>query len=241
MKKVIQYNTLRNFAYSNDKICVHPIKGIILNFRGLSNKEMIWEDEEVHVRFAKHGIIYLVPYYQPWCWMNDQTVAYVEEILDVIMDKYDLRDDIPIVSSGGSMGGLGSIMYTLKAKRMPVACVANCPVCDLLYLYTESPDLPRTLYHAYWHFEGTMEEALRANSPLYVASKLPDIDYYIFHCEEDKRVNKEMHSDRFVEEMKKHHRICYYSDPGRAHCDLSPEMRALSYQLMENSIKGVKR
>ena len=63
MEKIINYKTLRNFAYSNDKICVQPMKGIVLNFRGLSNKEMIWDDEEIHIQFAKQGIIYLVPYY----------------------------------------------------------------------------------------------------------------------------------------------------------------------------------
>lgn len=236
MEKIITYGTLRNFAYSNDKICTQPIKGIIVDFKGLNYRDMIWEDDETHIRFAGRGIIWLTPYYNPWCWMNDQAAAYVDELIDVLIDEYDLPEDIPVVSSGKSMGGLSSLLYTVKAKRTPVACVSNCPVCDLSYHFTERPDLPRTLYSAFWSYEGTMEEALRANSPLHLADRMPDIDYHIFHCEEDKAVNKQLHSDKFVEAMKKNHRVSYYAVPERGHCDLTPEMRKLFEQLLETAV-----
>lgn len=236
MEKIITYGTLRNFAYSNDKICTQPIKGIIVDFKGLNYRDMIWEDDETHIRFAGRGIIWLTPYYNPWCWMNDQAAAYVDELIDVLIDEYDLPEDIPVVSSGKSMGGLSSLLYTVKAKRTPVACVSNCPVCDLPYHFTERPDLPRTLYSAFWSYEGTMEEALRANSPLHLADRMPDIDYHIFHCEEDKAVNKQLHSDKFVEAMKKNHRVSYYAVPERGHCDLTPEMRKLFEQLLETAV-----
>ena len=38
------------------------------------------------------------------------------------------------------------------------------------------------------------------------------------------KVNKQRHSDRFVEEMARHHCVQYYTVPGRGHCDLSEEM-----------------
>ena len=81
-----------------------------------------------------------------------------------------------------------------------------------------------------------MEEALRANSPLHLADRMPDIDYHIFHCEEDKAVNKQLHSDKFVEAMKKNHRVSYYAVPERGHCDLTPEMRKLFEQLLETAV-----
>lgn len=236
MEKIITYETLRNFTYSNDKLCAKPVKGIVLNFKGLNFREMISEDDELSLRLAGQGIIYLTPYYNPWCWMNAQAVAYADEIIDVLIDKYQLPEDIPVISSGNSMGGLSSLVYTAKAKRTPAACVSNCPVCDLPFHLTERPDLPRTLYSAFWGYEGTMEEALRSNSPLHLAEEMPDIPYHIFHCEEDKSVNKQIHSDRFVEAMRKSHRVEYYEIPGRGHCDLSPEMRERYNRLLEEMI-----
>ena len=57
-------------------------------------------------------------------------------------------ENIPVVSTGGSMGGQSALVYCAYSKRTPVACVANCPVCDTVFHFTERPDLPRTLYSA---------------------------------------------------------------------------------------------
>ena len=55
-------------------------------------------------------------------------------------------------------------------------------------------------------------------SPLHLIDEISkDEKYYIFHCEEDTRVNKQKHSDRFVEKMKANHNISYYAVPERCH------------------------
>ena len=226
MNNIITFDNLRDFAYVNDRICSRPIRGIVLSFFGLNGRDMYAEDTPDGQYFAERGILYVVPYNNPWAWMNRQAVSYTDEILDVLFTQYDLPDALPVVSTGGSMGGLSALVYTMYAKRTPVACVANCPVCDLPYHFTERPDLPRTLYSAFWNYEGTMDEALRSASPLHLAERMPDAAYTLFHCTADKAVNKKMHSDRFVAEMKKHHRISYIEVPDHGHCDLPPEIRA---------------
>lgn len=236
MEKIIRYETLRNFAYSNDQICQGEIKGIVLDFFGLNGNLMFSEDTEKGLMFAKIGIVYVVPYYNPWAWMNQQAVCYTDEILDVLIEHYNLSEEIPIVSTGGSMGGLSALVYTAKAKRTPVACVANCPVCDLPYHYTERPDLPRTLYSAFYYENGTVEQALQTASPLHLAENMPDVQYHIFHCDEDKSVNKEKHSDRFVAKLKQKHAVTYDIVPGRGHCDLTDEMKDLYNQYIIQSI-----
>lgn len=225
MEKIITYETLRNFAYVNDGICGRPIRGIVLSFFGLNGRDMYSDDTPDGQYFARRGILYVVPYNNPWAWMNRQAVSYTDEILDVLFAQYDLPGDLPVVSTGGSMGGLSALVYTKYARRTPVACVANCPVCDLPYHFTERPDLPRTLYSAFWNYEGTLDEALRSASPLHLAEGMPDAAYTVFHCGADRAVNKEMHSDRFVAQMQKHHRVTYIEVPGRGHCDLPPEER----------------
>lgn len=227
MEKLITYPALRNFAYSNDTICKRPIRGIALSFFGLGGKEMFAEDTDLGLFLAEKGIVLLIPYTNPWSWMNRQAVAYTDELIDVVMAEYGLPEDTPIVSTGGSMGGQSALVYAAYAKRTPAACVVNCPVCDLPYHFTERPDLPRTLYSAFGEYDCSLEEALRSASPLHLAlaGKMPDIRYTVFHCEEDKAVNKQMHSDRFVETLP--FAVTYHAVPERGHCDLPDEFRTM--------------
>jgi len=227
MEKIISYENLRKFTYSNDKSIKGEIKGIVMGFSGLGGTAIYDSDPPDALDFAEKGIIYLIPYYNPWCWMNRQTVRYVDEILDVLCEKYHLnRDTVKTVSTGLSMGGLCALIYCAYAKIPPCACVTNCPVCDLPYHFTERPDLPRTLYSAFGEYEGTMEAALQSASPLHLVEKMPKIPYTVFHCEQDKAVNLEKHSGRFVAEMKKAHQITLRTIPLCGHCDLSAEMAA---------------
>lgn len=227
MKHVISYENLRLFAYSNDKICRKPIRGLVLDFFGLGSINMYEGETAEGEHYAEKGVLYIVPYYDPWAWMNMRTVKFADELVDVLFEKYGLGENTSIVSSGGSMGGLGSIVYSRYAKRTPVSCIANCPVCDLPFHYTERPDLPRTLYSAFGDYDlETLEHAMETASPLHLVPELPDIYYYIFHCEADKSVDKRKHSDKFVAEMVKTHRITYFTVPDRGHCDLTDEMKA---------------
>ena len=196
MEKIITIENLRSFAYCNNQICKKPIKGIAISFFGLCCDSMFFEDTEDGIRFAENGILYVVPYQNPWAWQNKQNVSYTDEILDVLFKEYNLPDDLPIVSTGGSMGGLSALVYMAYAKRTPVACVANCPVCDLPYHYTERPDLPRTLYSAFYNYDCSLQDALKSASPLDLVDKMPvNSRYYVFHCEADNAVNKQKHSD----------------------------------------------
>ncbi len=225
MEPFITPGNLRSFAYVNDGICKKPIRGIVLNFMGLGSMTMYSEDTDEGRYFAESGILYVIPYNNPWAWMNWQAVCFTDEIMDVLFSMYSLPEDLPVVSTGGSMGGQSALVYMAYAKRQPVACVANCPVCDLPFHLTERPDLPRTLYSAFWQEEGGLEEALEDASPLHLVDKLPDAAYTVFHCTEDRAVNKEMHSDRFVKALERAHRVDYIEVPGRGHCDLGPEYR----------------
>ena len=224
MDRLMTYENLRCFTYSNDKICKLPIKGIAISFFGLGGAEMFEEDTEEGKYFAEKGIIYIVPYNNPWAWMNQQAVKYTDEIIDVLIQRYQLSDHIPIVSTGGSMGGQSALVYTALAKRTPVACVANCPVCDLVFHYTERPDLPRTLYSAFYHEDGSVEKALESASPIHMVDRMSDVNYYIFHCECDQAVNKEKHSDVLIDKMKERFKVVYHTIPNRGHCDLTEDM-----------------
>ncbi|MBQ3637148.1 MAG: hypothetical protein II953_02205 [Clostridia bacterium] len=222
MKSVITAETLRSFAYLNDRVLCGRPRGLVLDFMGLGGMTMHGEDTPRGEMFGKAGVLYCVPYLDPWNWMNPFAVRETDEIRAAIEDLTG-ASGLPAVSSGGSMGGLACLVYTRYAAVTPVACAANCPVCDLPYHYTERPDLPRTLYAAFGTSEQEdLEAAMKKASPLHLAEAgdMPKIPYTVFHCEADGAVNKQMHSDRLVKALSKIAPVQYVSVPGRGHCDL---------------------
>ncbi|MBR4866756.1 MAG: hypothetical protein IKU11_08705, partial [Clostridia bacterium] len=126
----ICYNDLRMYTYSNDTLIHEKIKGIVIQFTGLGGTSMWKEDPEIAIRMAEEGIVFLFPYINPWAWMNRDAVAYTDAVVDALFEHYALDDETPIISTGGSMGGLCGLVYTRYAKRTPKACAVNCPVCD---------------------------------------------------------------------------------------------------------------
>lgn len=237
MNKMITHDNLRKFAYVNETVCKKPIRGIVLDFMGLGGQMMYANDTDEGQYFGEKGILFVVPYNNPWCWMNPQAVAYTDEIIDVLMAAYGLPEDLPIVSTGRSMGGLSSLVYMVRAKRTPVACVANCPVCDAVYHFAEREDLPRTMYSALYGIAGDLETALRAISPLHLVDEMPDARYEIFHCGQDQAVNLQMHTERFVVAMQQSgHRVNLTVIPGRGHCDLTLEAKRQFWACVEAAI-----
>lgn len=225
MEKIIRFDALSSFAHNNAQLLTDPPRGIVLKFAGLGDARLYSDETDEDRYYASRNVLLLQPYNAPWCWMNRQAVAFTDELVQVVFSHYALPEGTPVVSTGGSMGGLSALVYCLYAGRTPAACVANCPVCDLPYHFTERPDLPRTLYNAFWNEDGTLEEAMRARSPLHLAAKLPEIPYVIYHCEQDQAVNKAMHSDRLVAAMRPAHDVTYIAVPDRGHCDLPEAQR----------------
>lgn len=222
MNKIINYDNLRQFAYSNDKLIKGEIKGIVLNFSGCSIYTMYDTDTHLGKFYAEHGVIFIIPYYNPWAWMNKFAVNFVDEIVDVIFEKYDLSDT-PIASTGGSMGGYCAIMYTLKGKRTPEICAALCPVCDLLWHFYERPNIPRTLYSAFAYEDGCITDIIKANSPMELVETFPKTaEYHLFHGDNDEMVNYTAHSKRFYEKMKeKGYDITFQKCKGRTHATVA--------------------
>jgi len=240
MNKLITYENFRCFAYSNDKLIEGTPKGIVLDFFGLGGQAMFDEDTETGKMLAKEGIIFIVPYNDPWAWMNKRAVAFTDELVEVMLAHYGLDESTPIVSTGGSMGGLSALVYTRYARITPVCCVANCPVCDLPYHFTERHDLPRTLYCAFADVEGDVSDALKTASPLHLVAEMPKVEYKIFHCDRDSAVNIGKHSDVFVSAMKDAgFDVEYRVVKDREHCELTDEEWAKYYAFAIDAVKRV--
>ncbi len=136
---------------------------------------------------------------------------------------------------------LTALTYCVYAKRTPIACVVNCPVCDSVYRYTERDDLPRTMYSALCNEQGSLESALKSISPVHLVDKMPKIEYHIFHCLNDNAVNPSKHSAVFVTKMQnKGHAVTYDTIEGRGHCDIGYPAKKLYAKYIVEAIENHK-
>jgi len=209
------------------------IRGIILRFAGLNACDMRSVPDNSELEWSDQGGLVVVPYHEPWAWMNVQTRSFVDELVDAVKARHNLPANTPVISTGGSMGGQGALVYTRYSRHRVVACFANCPVCDVPFHYTERPDLPRTFHHAYGSY-GNIDAALREHSPLHLVDGMPRADYLLVHGVKDKSVAKVKHSDPFVAAMRAAgQRMEYIELPNMNHC--SP----MDYKTLRRSIDFV--
>lgn len=236
MNKIITFETLSNFCYTNINVVKKPIKGIVLEFFGLGSCRMIDNDEmEPATEYGGKGLLWVVPYNNPWNWMNPQAIAYTDELLDVVRAAY--GTDLPLAVNGLSMGGLDALTYCCYTKHPFEVCGTNCAVCDLVYHYGERKDLPRTLYSAFWHEEGNLLEVLSHYSPYHIADKLPRIPYMMVHSLNDDCVNIEKHPRPFVEKMKRlGYDVTYIEDDSVGHCTMTKPTLRKYYDFLEEKL-----
>lgn len=126
MEKQITKQNLSLYAYTNLHLLKEPVRETVVFFPGLGTKEMIREDPEIAQRYAARGILYVVPYYNPWCWMNDGAVLFTDEILQILWK--DLPAGLPAVYTGQSMGGLCALIYTARGARTPASLTARSAI-----------------------------------------------------------------------------------------------------------------
>ncbi len=193
------------------------IRGVVLSFHGLGGGLKNGPGTEEY-EWGRHGGLVVHPYYGPWSWMNRQARTMIDELVEAIYAAYKLTDRIPLISTGGSMGGQGSLLYTRYAKRKVRACLANYPVCDLKYHFNERPDVPPTMRHAFLGYSENLDTLFAEHSPLHQVASMPHIPYRIIHGDKDLAVTKQHHSDKMVAAMHKHKlNIEYIQVPSMGH------------------------
>lgn len=232
MEKIVTTSNLRQFAAVREEGLRLPVRAVLLTFHGLGWRDMDPPVSGLDRECSERGILPVFPYYGCWSWMNDTAVRLTGQIVGAVYEKYQLDSSVPLIASGGSMGGLASLIYTRWAGEMtngvpiPSACAADSPVCDLPYHYTEREDLPRTLVSAFGHYSIPLAEAMKTASPYHQADQMPDIPYFIVHGTADTAVSKTHHSDRLVPRLKERHRVEYLQVEGMEHCAMPPDAYA---------------
>ena len=216
----IQSSTeLEHYCRTNLAYMEGSVRKILIVFQGLNRHDYIVQPTDPEeLEWAHKGVLTILPYTQPWSWMNEDTVSYMNWLLSEIKTLLKLAEDVPVISTGFSMGGLEALIYPIYASHKIAAVVANSPVCDLVYHFTERPDLPRTLLSAFIGYRDGFEAGLESRSPLHQVARMKRIPYMVISGGMDDQVSEKKHAIPFVEKMKEQqYDICHLSSPGMRH------------------------
>ena len=219
----VNKDNYKKFTYTNEELLKDKPVAIVHEFHGLNGGLSLVKDHYPLAHFlAEHNVIYTMPCYGPWSWMNRASVNLIDEITEALWDKYGY--EIPTVSTGLSMGGLGGLVYSLRSRHTPIACATISPVCDLVYHFDEREDTARSIYSALGGYDIPLMEAVKENSPIHQVQSMPKIPYMIFSGTADDEVDCNAHSVAFVNKMKElGHDIELMLIPGKPHCDIGGE------------------
>lgn len=220
------------FCNTNAALLQKPVRAIVLEFPGLGGGSCIGGSMErgdytiLHAApLAAEGVLLAYTFPGPWNWMNPGAVRYTDLLVDALREKYGLAADSPLVAVGGSMGGLGALMYTVNSRHTVTACAAACPCIDVPRAYAAKPDYPRTFLSAVCTMELPLEEGLRRISPLHNTERFPDIPYLLM-CDLADEVFHEPEFDAFAAALRKRAAdVTCHKLPGCRHGEFTPEER----------------
>jgi dipeptidyl aminopeptidase/acylaminoacyl peptidase len=215
-------DVIKDVCWTSEDYTTQPIHGVVLSFHGLGGgwgKNSPWPDE---YEFTQAGGLIVHPYYGPWSWMNAKARAMIDDLVDAVYAKWQFPASLPLIATGGSMGGQGALLYTRYARRKIAACYANCPAADLRFHFTERPDLPASIRYAAG-YPDDLEAYFRSDSPLEQVANLPDIPYLLVQGGKDTAVNKQRHADVMVAAMRQRGlKVDYLEIPLMGHCSPLP-------------------
>ena len=220
---MMDMDEIRDVAWIPDDRLAGPARGVGLVFHGLGHTGDRTGPSTEELGYLAAGGLVVFPYYGPWAWMNRRARAFVDDLVESVYRCFALADDLPVVATGGSMGGLSSLLHARYAHRPVSACLANAPVTAMAYHFRERPALPKTIRHGYRDHPGGLDAALAEHSPLRFVDEMPDVPYLLIQGDQDKLVSKAHHADPFVAEMRRLGRdIQYVEVPGMGHCGPLP-------------------
>ena len=245
MKSDLQYInpcTYLCYANTNEAFLTLPLRGIVLEFPGLGGgsclggcMEMHSYDSEWAQDFGKHGILHAYLFPGPWSWGNTGAVRIADAVVDAILEKYAIQS-LPIGVCGGSMGGLGALIYAADTCHTLCAVAAACPCTDAPFSFDCRADIPRTFISAVACYDLPLDQALRRISPIHRISDMPHVSYYV--CSDGEDVLFPVHlCDTYVQKLRDAgHTVDYDAQPGLGHGDFFPEIRQKLHDTLKSAI-----
>ena len=230
----INPETLDLYCNTNAHLLTAPPCAFVLEFPGLGGGSCLGGcmdpapyDGPLSRVFADNGILQAYVFPGPWSWMNRGAVRMIHALVDALREKYDFTADTPWGVMGGSMGGLGALIYTAShggdPARVPTACLAHCPCVDVPASINCKNTVPRTFFRAVADYEMPIAEALLTLSPMHRLDDMPPIPYHVINDLADELFPFEQ-MDAYVEKLRgKGHDVTYHRLEGCTHGVLTRE------------------
>lgn len=220
------------YCNTNEKLLKRPVRGIVLEFPGLGGGSCIGGSTDrgdytiLHAApLGEAGVLLTYAFPGPWSWMNPGAVRTTDLLVDALREKYGPAEDSPLVVTGGSMGGLGALVYTARSRHRVTACCAACPCVDVPKAFAAHPDFPRTFLSAAAGMDLPLEQALEFLSPLSHVDEMPDIPYHLM-CDLADEVFFEPEFDAFAAALRaRAQQVTCHKLPGCRHGEFTPEER----------------
>ena len=174
---------------------------------------------------AERGILQVYTFPGPWSWMNRGAVRMIHALVDAIREKYGFTEATPWAVMGGSMGGMGALIYTANndPAYTPTACLAHCPCVDVLDRVYCKENIPRTFFRAVADYEMPIAEALKTLSPAHRIEDMPFIPYHIINDLADELFPPEQ-MDAYVAALRERgHNVTYHRLENCRHGELTSE------------------
>ncbi|PWM45709.1 MAG: hypothetical protein DBX47_03980 [Clostridiales bacterium] len=171
------------------------IRGIMLEFHGITDQSLTG-NPGVKRRCDSEKVLYVFPGNGPWNWMDRTAVRMTDMIIDVLIEHFKLDKNIPVVSTGHSMGGAGALTYSVYSKHNVTAVAADSAVCDLFVFADYYPNAWRGYMRAVGDYEDmSFDEAVKSISPVHLIDKMKNIPYFLVHGAADTDVLATTNSD----------------------------------------------
>ncbi|MBO5649238.1 MAG: hypothetical protein J6S76_04935 [Clostridia bacterium] len=218
--KYITAENLTEYAFLNEDTLVLPLRGICVDFHGYTDTTTFDKSPDTARELGEAGIAWVFPYYSPWAWMSASSREYNEQVLDAVYERLHADESIPLLVSGGSMGGMTALNYLIYGKRKAVACALNCPVTDVCRIFEDAPYMRRSILSAHILEEDALSAVLSRYSPVEFCDRLPHIPYFIVFGECDTYFMQTQMPP--LEEKLKEHHIAHtlLIQPQMGHCNI---------------------
>ncbi len=233
-RDLIHPDTVELYCNTNAHLLKEPPEAFVLEFPGLGGgsclggcMDMGPYNGPLSGLLSEHHILQVYTFPGPWSWMNRGAVRMVNALVDAIREKYGFAEATPWAVMGGSMGGMGALIYTAShggdPAYTPTACLAHCPCVDVPDRVYCDKSIPRTLFRAVADYEMPIAEALKTISPIHRLDDMPRVPYHIINDLCDELFPSEQ-MDGYVELLRaKGHDVTYHRLPDCRHGELTGE------------------
>jgi hypothetical protein len=100
---------IKQTAWIGDEWVRGEIKGIVMVFHGLGHAAMKDGPGEIELEWGDAGGLVVFPYTGPWHWSTAPVREYLDDLIGSIREHYCGGRAVPIILTGGSLGGHTSI------------------------------------------------------------------------------------------------------------------------------------